>query len=83
MKDDADFVELPALFSQQYERSVGLAEMAEAIRKGRTPRAGGDQAMAVLDLMLGFLDSSAWGKAYEPVVKYERPAALPGDGSLG
>jgi hypothetical protein len=39
--------------------------------------------MAVLDLMLGFLDSSAWGKAYEPVVKYERPAALPGDGSLG
>jgi hypothetical protein len=33
--------------------------------------------MAVLDLMLGFLDSSDQGKAYEPVVKYVRPPPLP------
>ena len=39
--------------------------------------------MAVLDLMLGFLDSSERGKAYEPVVKYVRPAPLAGDGGLG
>jgi hypothetical protein len=82
-KEDADFVELPAMFTQQYERSVGLAEMAMAIREGRPARAGGEQAMAVLDLMLGFLDSSEKGKAYEPVVKYVRPAALAADGGLG
>jgi predicted dehydrogenase len=81
-KEDADFSELPPMFSQQYERSVGLAEMASAIKKGRPPRAGADQAMAVLDLMLGFLDSSDRGKAYEPVVKYSRPAPLDADGSL-
>jgi predicted dehydrogenase len=76
-KDDADFSELPPMFKHQYERSVGLADMAWAIRKGRAPRAGGEQAMAVLDLMLGFLDSSDRGKAYEPAVKYVRPAPLP------
>jgi predicted dehydrogenase len=82
-KDDADFVELPAMFSHQYERSVGLAEMAMAIGQGRAARASGEQALAVLDLMLGFLDSSDRGKAYEPVVKYVRPAPLAGDGALG
>jgi predicted dehydrogenase len=74
---DADFSELPPLFEHQYERSVGLADMAFAIRKGRAPRASGEQAMAVLDLMLGFLDSSDQGKAYEPAVKYIRPPPLP------
>ena len=74
---DADFSEFPPLFEHQYERSVGLADMAFAIRKGRAPRASGEQAMAVLDLMLGFLDSSDQGKAYEPVVKYVRPPPLP------
>ena len=64
------------MFAQQFERSVGLAEMAMAIRNGRAARASGEQAMAVLDLMLGFLDSSDQGKEYEPVVKYVRPAAL-------
>ncbi|MGA2441019.1 MAG: Gfo/Idh/MocA family oxidoreductase, partial [Tepidisphaeraceae bacterium] len=79
---DADFRELPPLFEHQYERSVGLADMAWAIRKGRAPRASGEQAMAVLDLMLGFLDSSDQGKAYEPVVEYVRPAPLAKDGAL-
>ena len=57
--------------------------MAEAIGQGRAARASGEQAMAVLDLMLGFLDSSDQGKAYEPAVKYVRPAPLAGDGALG
>jgi hypothetical protein len=46
----------------------------------RTPagfRADGRQAMAVLDLMLGFLDSSASGQSYQPVIKYQRPSAMP------
>jgi predicted dehydrogenase len=81
-KDAADFVDLPPMFTQKYERSVGLAEMALSIHKGRPARASGEQAMAVLDLMLGFLDSSEQGKAYEPMVKYVRPAPLQADGGL-
>ncbi|MGD0464313.1 MAG: Gfo/Idh/MocA family oxidoreductase [Tepidisphaeraceae bacterium] len=75
--DDADFVELPPVFPHQYERSVGLADMASAIQKGRPVRASGEQAFAVLDLMLGFLDSSRDGKAYHPITPYARPAPLP------
>jgi hypothetical protein len=33
--------------------------------------------MAVLDLMQGFLDSSAKGSFYTPSVKYHRPAPMP------
>ncbi len=75
--DDADFRELPPIFPHQYERSVGLADMAGAIRKGRPMRCGGEQGFAVLDLMLGFLDSSRDGKAYRPITRYARPAPLP------
>jgi predicted dehydrogenase len=74
--EDEAFRELPPVFDRQFERSVGLADMAWAIRKKRDARASGEQAMAVLDLMLGFLDSSAQGKHYSPAVKYERPKPL-------
>lgn len=80
--DEADFTELPPLFKHPYERSVGLADMAAAILHGRPPRASGQQALAVLDLMLGFLDSSDSGNAYLPVVKYQRPAPLNSTGSI-
>jgi predicted dehydrogenase len=76
-KDDSDFMEVMPIFPHQYERSVGLADMALAIQKGRPVRSSGEQGFAVLDLMLGFLDSSRDGKAYRPVTRYERPAPLP------
>jgi len=59
-----------------YGRSVGVADMAYAIRSGRPFRANGDQALAVLDLMQGFLDSSQSGKAFTPTVPYQRPAPM-------
>jgi len=74
---DADWSEVQPLFLKGYGRSVGLADMAYAIRSGRKMRASGEQAMAVLDLMQGFLDSSEKGKAFIPTVKYEKPAAMP------
>ena len=76
-KDDAEFQELAPIFPHQYERSVGLADMASAIQNGRPARASGEQGLAVLDLMLGFLDSSREGKVYQPVVQYSRPLPLP------
>lgn len=75
-KDDAEFQELPPIFPHQYERSVGLADMAHAIKNARPVRASGEQGLAVLDLMLGFLDSSREGKAYQPIVQYTRPLPL-------
>jgi predicted dehydrogenase len=80
---DADYTEVQPLFLKGYGRSVGLADMAYALRSGRKMRASAEQAMAVLDLMQGFLDSSAKGKAFAPTVKYERPAAMPANLPFG
>ena len=74
---DRDATDVPPLFVTGYGRSVGLADLAVAIRSGRPHRADGGQALAVLDLMQGFLDSSAAGTAYRPAVPYARPAAMP------
>lgn len=82
-KDDAGFRELPLVFPHTYERSVGLADMAWAIRLGRSSRANVNQAFAVLDAMLGFGDSSRTGRAYKPATTYHRPAPLPANLPFG
>lgn len=74
---DADFAEVPHTFVKGYGRSVGLADMAVAIRSGRPHRCSAEQAMTVLDLMQGFLDSSREGRAVSPGLKYTRPAPMP------
>jgi hypothetical protein len=51
--------------------------MADALRGKRGFRAAGEQAYAVVDLMQGFLDSAESHKAYDPMVKYQRPAPMP------
>jgi predicted dehydrogenase len=83
MKDQADWTELPPFFRHDYGRSVGLADMAGAIRDGRPFRASGAQAMAVLDLMQGFLESSADDRHYHPTAPYQRPVPLPANADFG
>jgi predicted dehydrogenase len=73
---DADWRLMPPATPTGYGRGVGPADLAAAIREERTPRASGSQAMAVLDLMQGFLDSAESGKAFEPGVGYTRPQAM-------
>ena len=80
---DQDWVEVPHAFVKGYGRSVGLADMAYALRSGRAHRASAEQAFAVLDLMQGFLDSSDQGKAIAPSAPYERPKPMPGDLPFG
>jgi predicted dehydrogenase len=75
--EDEEWRQLPHAIPTGYGRSLGLADLAYAARSGRRHRAGGDQGLAVLDLMQGFLDSSASGVAFQPTVRYERPTALP------
>lgn len=74
---EKDPVEVPHQYPSGYGRSVGLADMAVAVRTGRAHRASGEQAFAVLDLMQGFLDSSVSGKNYTPATRYQRPAPMP------
>jgi len=75
-----EFIEQRHTAVKGYGRSVGLADMATALRTGRKPRATGEQGMAVLDLMQAFHDSSDTGQAVQPKVRYNRPAAM--DASL-
>lgn len=78
-----DWREMPHTFVKGYGRAVGVADMACAIRSGRKFRASGEQGMAVLDLMEGFLDSSRLGAFFEPSTRYERPAPMRADLPFG
>jgi predicted dehydrogenase len=80
---DKQAVEVPHRFVTGYGRSIGLADMAVALRSGRPHRASGDQAFAVLDLMQGFLDSSSTGKVITPSSNYVRPAPMPAELPFG
>ncbi len=80
---DEDWRQVPHTFPTGYGRAVGLADMAYAIRSGRKFRCNGQQALVVVDLMEGFLDSAESGRAYTPKVKYERPALMPADLPFG
>jgi predicted dehydrogenase len=76
-KDEPEFREVPPAFHAGYGRSVGLADMAYALRSGRSHRASAEQAYAVLEAMETFLVSSEQGRTIEPQVRYERPQPMP------
>ena len=58
-------------------RSLGVADMAHALRSGRPHRASGELAYHVLDVMQSFTEASAAGRHVELASSCERPAALP------
>lgn len=70
------FQQVPPKFPTGYGRSIGAADMAQAIRTNNPFRATGDQAFYVLDLMTGFLDSAQSGQDYTPTTSYEKPAPM-------
>ena len=74
---DAEWEETSAGFVSGYGRSVGLADMAHAIRSGRPHRASGALAFAVLEAMEGFFRSSDTGSFYGAIPKFGRPAPMP------
>ncbi len=66
-------------------RSIGLADMAYAIRSGRPHRTTGEQAYHVLDVMHGFLYAAREGQYYQAISSFDRPTPLPeglSDGEL-
>ncbi len=58
---------------------IGVVDMAYALLRNRPHRATGRQAYHVLDLMNGFLETSAQSVYYRPASSMERPAPLPTD----
>ncbi|WP_207802211.1 Gfo/Idh/MocA family protein [Paenibacillus xerothermodurans] len=58
-------------------RGIGLADMAGALRAGRTHRANGMLARHVLDIMLGVIDSANTGRHIAMQTSCERPTPLP------
>jgi predicted dehydrogenase len=69
--------DVPLQFVQGYGRSIGLADMAQAIRDGRPHRCSGTLAFAVLDAMQGFFDSSENGVEHRPAVDFDIPEPMP------
>ena len=64
-------------------RSIGVADMAHAIRAGRPHRASGDLAYHVLEVMEAFGRSSEAGAFIDIASRPERPAPLPADLAAG
>jgi predicted dehydrogenase len=58
-------------------RSLGLADMAYALRSGRPHRASGELAYHALDVMHAVHDASASGRHIDLASSCERPAPLP------
>jgi predicted dehydrogenase len=80
--EDSDWREVKPATPIGYGRATGLADMAHAIQRNRPLRASGELALAVVDLMQGFQDSSDSGQAYAPTTQFVRPAPMP-SGSFG
>ncbi|MBM4039717.1 MAG: Gfo/Idh/MocA family oxidoreductase [Planctomycetes bacterium] len=74
---DADWTEVRLSHSDQVGRSMGVADMAQAIALGRKPRASGELCFHVLDVMLAFGDASKAGQHVAITSRCERPPALP------
>ena len=64
-------------------RSIGVADMAHAIRGNRPHRVNGDLAFHVLEVMEAFQRSSDEGRHIAIETRPERPAMLPTGLSAG
>lgn len=76
--DAVEWSEMPLShgYTDNY-RSIGVADMAYALRSGRAHRANGALAFHVLDIMHAIHDSSRDNRHIELASAVERPAPLP------
>lgn len=68
---------VPHAFPTGYQRGVGIADMAHAIRGKRPHRASGELAMHVLDALQGFEESAGDGKAKKVKARATLAAPMP------
>lgn len=83
-RGDSEWQEVPHThpYAEQY-RSLGLADMIQAIGEGRPHRASGELAYHVLDAMLAFNDSSEKERHLRLESHCERPQPMPESGIGG
>ncbi|MDO4306585.1 MAG: Gfo/Idh/MocA family oxidoreductase [Eubacteriales bacterium] len=76
-KGQAEPYVLPATHAYSAnERGLGVAEMAWAMRKGRTPRTHKEMAYHALELLTGAIESSETGNFYEMRSRFEQQPPL-------
>jgi predicted dehydrogenase len=63
-------------------RGIGVVDAVRAIRSGSKPRASGELAYHVLDVLLSILESHESGRHVTISSSVERPALLPLDGDI-
>jgi len=77
---DGEWVEVPVAGGfASASRGFGLSELADAAAHGRRPRASGELAYHVLDVMEQVLVAGVEGRAVDIASSCERPAAIPLD----
>ncbi len=83
-RGESEWQEIPHThpYAEQY-RSLGLADMIQAIAEGRPHRVSGQLAYHLLDAMLAFNESSDQGKHIVLESTCERPAPMPTSGIGG
>lgn len=74
---DEDFQKVDIKHTHPNGRSVGVADMATAIRSGRDHRANERMAYCVLEAMEGMLKSSEEGRHVAIKADFHKPALLP------
>jgi predicted dehydrogenase len=73
-----DWAEIPLTHAnEENSRSIGVADMAYALRSGRPHRANGDLTFHVLDLMHAFHDAQQTGAFVELGSSCAQPAMVP------
>ncbi|MEO3948054.1 Gfo/Idh/MocA family oxidoreductase [Gorillibacterium sp. CAU 1737] len=74
----AGFTEIPLLYGYAANsRGIGVSDLADSLLTGEKPRAGGDLANHVLEIMQAFHTSSDSKRYVELVTSCERPRPLP------
>jgi predicted dehydrogenase len=78
LKKGGSFEDQPvtAPYADGNYRSLGVADMAHAIRSNRPHRANGDLALHVLEVMEAFHTAAATGRTVAITTATERPAPL-------
>jgi predicted dehydrogenase len=76
-RDKKEGQEIPLLpLREKNSRSLGVADMAHAMRSGRAHRANGKMAYHVLDIMQTIHDASEQGKHIEMASTCQRPSPM-------
>lgn len=76
-RDAKDQEEMAHTYTHGGKRSIGLADMAEAIRQNRPHRASGELALHVLDIMQAFHESEREGRQIALSTHCPKPEPLP------